>query len=256
VNPDSGPSPRHVGTERGQQTGGNRDPWVVQTASVDGLAPDPSSRATVAITGRPAQSGPRSTACSILGTSQRRGMHEGREYHDRGYTSILEPDEFLDSAAKGRGPSAENEENEYEDALMASEARFGTSSDTWMRALRLGTPGAAAAVGRLGPQAARWRGRGAVLDGTPQTCYETDMVPLGEGTVLWRFGRVCNMIPQGFPGRPESRCRARPCGYPGLRAQCSQLWSHSGARQRHHTRCLPRLRVVLPRQRLGAEGRF
>ena len=48
-----------------------------------------SSRATVAMTGRPAQSGPRSTACFISGASPRRGMHEEREYHERGSTSIL-----------------------------------------------------------------------------------------------------------------------------------------------------------------------
>ncbi len=49
-----------------------------------------SCRAAVAITGRRAQSSPRSTAFSILGASQRRGMHEGREYHERGRTSILD----------------------------------------------------------------------------------------------------------------------------------------------------------------------
>jgi hypothetical protein len=48
-----------------------------------------SSRATVAITGRPAQFGPRPTTFSILGTSQHRGMHEGREYHERGCWSLL-----------------------------------------------------------------------------------------------------------------------------------------------------------------------
>ena len=139
---------------------------------------------------------------------------------------------------------------------MASETRLGASSDSWMRALWLGTPGAAAAGSKLGPQAARWRGRGAVLDRTPQTCYQMDMVTLGEGTVLWRFGRLCDMIRQGFPARPENCYRACACGYPGLRARCSQLWSNRLALQRHHTQCLPRRRVVLPRQRLGAEGRF
>ena len=49
-----------------------------------------SSRATVTMTGSPTQSNPRSPAFSILGTSPRRGMHEGREYHERGATSILE----------------------------------------------------------------------------------------------------------------------------------------------------------------------
>jgi len=44
---------------------------------------------TVAITGSPAQSSPLSTAFSILGTSHRRGMHKGREYHDWGCRSIL-----------------------------------------------------------------------------------------------------------------------------------------------------------------------
>ena len=47
-----------------------------------------SSRATVAITGGPTQSNPRSTTFSILGASEHRGMHEGREYHERGRTSI------------------------------------------------------------------------------------------------------------------------------------------------------------------------
>jgi hypothetical protein len=40
----------------------------------------------------------------MLGTTQRRGVHEVREYHERRRRSILGSDEFLDSA---RGEEAE-----------------------------------------------------------------------------------------------------------------------------------------------------
>ena len=53
------------------------------------VAHEGSSRAAVATTGRPAQSSPRLTAFTILDASQRKGMHEGRAYHERGLTSIL-----------------------------------------------------------------------------------------------------------------------------------------------------------------------
>jgi hypothetical protein len=49
-----------------------------------------SGRATVVITGSPAQSSPRSTAFSILGAYQPTVMCEGREYHERGCGSVLE----------------------------------------------------------------------------------------------------------------------------------------------------------------------
>jgi hypothetical protein len=48
-----------------------------------------SSRTTVAMTGRPAQSGLRSTAFAILKASQRKGMQEGRKHHESGSTGIL-----------------------------------------------------------------------------------------------------------------------------------------------------------------------
>jgi len=49
------------------------------------------SRAAVAMTGRPAQSTPRSTVFSILGASQRGAMQEEREYDQRVCTSIPGP---------------------------------------------------------------------------------------------------------------------------------------------------------------------
>jgi len=48
-----------------------------------------SKRATVAITGSPAQFNPSSAFPPILGASQHRGFRERREYHHRGCTSVL-----------------------------------------------------------------------------------------------------------------------------------------------------------------------